>query len=146
MTPKKRKTRLSTVSRLIRDQYLEAEDEDNTVLRPMQKALNDVETELGSAHDEARIVELSQMKVALATRIKLELVYRCLLLILLSQSGRMDAIERWIRKNTKGAIDKREQAAEVKFDMKVAKRLAQLFEMKGHEGLYDTGTKPSRSN
>jgi len=32
------------------------------------------------------------------------------------------------------------------FDVKVAKIKAQLLGMKGHEGMYDTGTKPAGSN
>jgi len=39
-----------------------------------------------------------------------------------------------------------EKKASDMFDVKVAKRMAQLLGMKGHEGMYDTGTKPAGSN
>ena len=44
------------------------------------------------------------------------------------------------------AIDKAVQNGIDKIDEFTAKRIAQLLDMKGHEAMYDTGTKPSGTN
>lgn len=44
------------------------------------------------------------------------------------------------------AIDKRTQDGIKKIDTAIARRLAQLLDMQGHEAMYDTGTNPSGSN
>jgi hypothetical protein len=56
----------------------------------------------------------------------------------LEKKGIITATIEDINKTAKAGIDQ--------IDTAIAKRLAQLLDLKGHEGMYDTGTKPSGSN
>lgn len=137
----KRKTRPSKYTRLIKKQYLELENLEKGFLAPLQKRYDQVEKAFETEKDPLVLDELAVMKMLLSTRIALEERTQIFLLIHLVTSGRVDKLQ---RKN--GGLTTREQAAEDKFDKHVAKRLSELLDMKGHEGMYDTGTKPSRSN
>lgn len=55
------------------------------------------------------------------------------------------ALENEIQR-AKDLIDALANKALDKVDTHLAKRIRQLYDFKGHEGMYDTGTKPSRTD
>lgn len=115
--------------------------------------LDDIENKLALTTKENEHEKLWNRRQTIATRMwlasasALSLNQDYMLAIMVRQlEDKIDGLKPSHSLNETAKQLKKEQAAEDKFDEHVAKRLSQLFEMKGHEGMYDTGTKPSRSN
>jgi hypothetical protein len=55
-------------------------------------------------------------------------------------------IEQMLEKEVKPTVHTELENSLSRLDEMFVKRISQLFDLKGHDAMYDTGTKPSRSN
>lgn len=130
-------------SRLIKKQYLElkeAQKEDDFV-KKLEKRYDVVDNGLHTEKNPLVLEYFAITKMIVGTRLSLEYRTEIFLLMLLVLSRRIDKLY-----SRKSGLTKKELAAEEKLDDHLARRLSELLDMKGHEAMYDTGTKPSRNN
>jgi hypothetical protein len=132
------------LSRFLENEYVMKDGEDTKVA--------DLERELAEARKNMDTVNPSNNAYVHITNLWFRVLanrlielhgYRLLLASLYILSRQMDEIST-IDKTA--IIDTQVEEGLKKIDEKIAKRLAQLLDMKGHEAMYDTGTNPSRSN